>query len=245
MTSKIVFAVLFFSGLSLQGELLFEPTGLSSMRGSWHKSINNREEYYYDYSYRGKVVFRVLERYTLAVDRLIIFAMENKLLVSMANGTSYFDTQTQIDNNLKTKSKGPVNNSLIIDPHKLTLSTIWKIGKKSYWMSFSNQATGFRISKNVYDKVAVAKNAAIADDKMIKISLHALRKDFHSDQEIIWLITPEISPDRYCVVCLDNEKNTMCEPCNHVCLCENCATQVGDACPLCRANSVSKKKVYF
>lgn len=246
MTQKIAFAVLFFSFfLPLRGEILFEPAGLSSAKGNWHKAINNKDEYYYDYIYRGKVVFRVLERYALAVDRLIIHAIESKLFISIADGATYFDTQSQIDNYLRTKKKGPVNNSLIIDPKKLALSISGKMGKKLYHLSFSDQAASFRISKNIYERVMVTKNAAIADGKMIKISLHALRKDFHSDQEIMWLITPETSPDRCCVVCLDNEKNTMCEPCNHICLCEACATQVGDVCPLCRANSVSKRRVYF
>lgn len=36
-----------------------------------------------------------------------------------------------------------------------------------------------------------------------------------------------------CVVCLEENKNTLLMPCNHLCMCSNCAAGVG-TCPMCR-----------
>lgn len=40
-----------------------------------------------------------------------------------------------------------------------------------------------------------------------------------------------------CIVCFDNNKDTIIEPCNHLCLCEACAKELKKAsslCPMCR-----------
>jgi len=48
-----------------------------------------------------------------------------------------------------------------------------------------------------------------------------------------------------CVVCLQNEVSVVCLPCGHVCLCEDCSSNVSKRCPLDRARIKELKKVYL
>lgn len=45
-----------------------------------------------------------------------------------------------------------------------------------------------------------------------------------------------------CVVCLDKQKTILLQPCNHLCLCENCEATM-TTCPLCRQRIERKVKV--
>ena len=45
-----------------------------------------------------------------------------------------------------------------------------------------------------------------------------------------------------CVVCLDKQKTILLQPCNHLCLCENCEEMM-TKCPLCRERIERKVKV--
>ncbi|OMJ73343.1 hypothetical protein SteCoe_28001 [Stentor coeruleus] len=55
--------------------------------------------------------------------------------------------------------------------------------------------------------------------------------------------------ERFCVVCMSYARNTIIEPCCHVCLCERCAnlmrTQVNRKCPMCRQEVTSFIKINF
>ena len=51
--------------------------------------------------------------------------------------------------------------------------------------------------------------------------------------------------DKLCVVCMENPKNQILIPCGHVCVCEACAKDIGDACPLCRKEVKVKYAAYF
>lgn len=46
-----------------------------------------------------------------------------------------------------------------------------------------------------------------------------------------------------CVVCFDDKPNVNLEPCNHVCLCSECAELTITACPLCRSPIRAKHKL--
>ena len=57
--------------------------------------------------------------------------------------------------------------------------------------------------------------------------------------------------DRLCVICWDAPKDTLIQPCNHLCLCHSCATKVDhrgvriSQCPMCRGNVFDTIKVFF
>ena len=37
-----------------------------------------------------------------------------------------------------------------------------------------------------------------------------------------------------CIVCMDNERNHICTPCGHLCLCQDCIDVINNKCPICR-----------
>ena len=53
----------------------------------------------------------------------------------------------------------------------------------------------------------------------------------------------------WCVVCSANRKDHMLTPCNHVCLCSECATEnfhrLNGRCPMCRGRISGVQRVYF
>lgn len=54
----------------------------------------------------------------------------------------------------------------------------------------------------------------------------------------------EVDESKLCIVCLDEEKSVMLEPCRHVCLCVKCEAAV-ELCPLCRAKPTSRVRLYI
>lgn len=46
-----------------------------------------------------------------------------------------------------------------------------------------------------------------------------------------------------CCICLENQKDTMLDPCGHLCMCESCAAAV-QACPVCRTRIRARRKAY-
>ena len=50
-----------------------------------------------------------------------------------------------------------------------------------------------------------------------------------------------------CAVCWNQEKNTVLQPCNHYCVCSDCAVKVRRAagkCPICRSPIVATQRVF-
>lgn len=49
-----------------------------------------------------------------------------------------------------------------------------------------------------------------------------------------------------CNICLDNFKNILLEPCNHLCCCDNCYYNSSiTECPLCRKDILATRKVFL
>lgn len=57
--------------------------------------------------------------------------------------------------------------------------------------------------------------------------------------------TKEREDSQLCVVCLDEPKEVVLQPCNHLAVCSKCSTQIGSECPLCRSAVHAKLKVYI
>jgi len=58
----------------------------------------------------------------------------------------------------------------------------------------------------------------------------------------------KLEEEMLCVVCQANKKNVLLQPCNHVCLCPTCITEVmrqNSHCPLCRKRISKWTKVYL
>ncbi|XP_039249104.2 uncharacterized protein LOC120326822 [Styela clava] len=47
-----------------------------------------------------------------------------------------------------------------------------------------------------------------------------------------------------CAICLENAKNTVFQPCGHICSCQTCALKLND-CPICRRRIQQMSRVYL
>eukprot|EP00755_Sulcionema_specki_P024275 Sspe_Gene.80871::Locus_51326_Transcript_1_1_Confidence_1.000_Length_853::g.80871::m.80871 len=71
-------------------------------------------------------------------------------------------------------------------------------------------------------------------------------RDGHPEKEAPPPPPPAAEETNLCVVCLTTRKEYMIQPCNHVCLCEQCSgSRQLTSCPLCRGPVRSKVKVYL
>ena len=57
--------------------------------------------------------------------------------------------------------------------------------------------------------------------------------------------TAECSDASLCVVCDDRERTHAIYPCGHRCLCETCATLIGDTCPMCRGPNARVFRIFL
>jgi hypothetical protein len=48
-----------------------------------------------------------------------------------------------------------------------------------------------------------------------------------------------------CPICFSNERSHLVTPCNHLCCCSTCATQIKDECPICRHPINSIQRIFF
>ncbi|KAI4494190.1 hypothetical protein M0802_009059 [Mischocyttarus mexicanus] len=55
----------------------------------------------------------------------------------------------------------------------------------------------------------------------------------------------DLREDQLCVVCRSNPREIILLPCGHVCLCEDCANDIVDQCPICREKIAQKAAAYI
>lgn len=48
-----------------------------------------------------------------------------------------------------------------------------------------------------------------------------------------------------CIVCMENPREIILLPCNHVCLCEDCAEKIDRKCPVCKGSIEGKRAAYL
>ena len=55
-----------------------------------------------------------------------------------------------------------------------------------------------------------------------------------------------LEPGMECVVCFERPKDTILQPCNHICVCSYCAQRLAPPiCPVCRTGIAGMAKIYF
>ena len=50
--------------------------------------------------------------------------------------------------------------------------------------------------------------------------------------------------ENLCSVCMEEKKNILLSPCNHLCVCKKCSTHINNMCPICRTPVTSILKVF-
>merc|ERR1712130_278616 len=66
---------------------------------------------------------------------------------------------------------------------------------------------------------------------------------FHSLQIVRVKMNQIHESNQLCVICLDNDKNIVLQPCNHFVFCDECSRDRQD-CPLCHANITERISVF-
>lgn len=74
----------------------------------------------------------------------------------------------------------------------------------------------------------------------LKQSLAASRKERRQRVRDI-----DLREDQLCVVCRTNPREIILLPCGHVCICEDCADDITDYCPVCRTKITQKTAAYI
>ena len=61
-------------------------------------------------------------------------------------------------------------------------------------------------------------------------------------------MTPEDNTNAICIICMHEEKRYMAEPCNHVCVCEECVQPLKQqyaSCPICGGSITRYARIYL
>ncbi len=87
-------------------------------------------------------------------------------------------------------------------------------------------------------------------DSLNMIALQGLKEQLYTTlasvakREIV--IREEEKREKECALCMENPRNIMLKPCNHVCMCEECAKKVvKKRCPICNQVYRSAEKLYI
>lgn len=235
---SVIFPILFaFSAISL---VEFDPSRLTKKPGKW--GSNDNTEKFYDYFYDGDLVFHVLERWVPAVNSLIVDALEKCRKIAIINADNVFITsQEDIKNMLSIVE--PECSFIEIDPKKVTLSFSGFGSYRKYFIKFSTDESRIELSKNVYKDMKQKRILALASNKILRIDSNKLNGD-KGCTALITVIFNDLESNK-CVVCLNAKKEIMITPCNHICLCEECAKKIEKNCPVCRTQISGRNKVFY
>ena len=86
------------------------------------------------------------------------------------------------------------------------------------------------------------------DDKVLKydVIINKLKKENNELKEDIKNLRLNNSDDMSCVICLDNKRNVLFKPCNHICICDICSGSTDlKACVLCNTELTSYEYAYL
>jgi hypothetical protein len=235
LTAKFVF-----------GAAFFDPRGISITKSTWQEtSDEDGREYYYDFTYNQRVIFRVLERFLPALHCLLEEAKRGKGKLKEP-AKVFFKSAGEISENFSivVVPEAPEDNIVTISPESLSFHTEEAVFNKSYYIEMVDDPCGYEINKSMYGSLLLAKTMAIHGKASLRLNLSQLIKPNAKPENCV-AVVPIITNEIQCAVCQEHAKEILLEPCNHVCLCDSCSEKVKDECPLCRQKIRSRKKVFL
>jgi len=81
----------------------------------------------------------------------------------------------------------------------------------------------------------------VVEDNRINIEPSAVSPNRDRDHNEERQLVPRLN----CVVCFQEEKSILLEPCMHICVCAHCSERITDRCPLCVARVVRKRRIFL
>jgi hypothetical protein len=236
-------------GFNLFADVQFEPTKLSSRKSQWFvTSGKNKRDYYEDIIHEGSVVFRILIRFMPMFNSIVQDAITRKGVLNYRNqGDIFLNSAEDITNNFYitdslrhlVMTKKPDTILLRKKP-----GIIWD----DYQVIFNDDNSIYEISKEVFENLRKLKTVATSNKLSIRIDLNTMLK-FPSDKlsldNCFWLTEASVSGEMACTVCLNNPKDILMKPCNHLCACSDCAGKISSNCPICARAITAKEKIYW
>lgn len=55
----------------------------------------------------------------------------------------------------------------------------------------------------------------------------------------------DLRADQICIICNTNAREIILLPCGHVCICEDCSSNINNNCPICRTQIAQKAAAYI
>jgi pSer/pThr/pTyr-binding forkhead associated (FHA) protein len=149
-------------------------------------------------------------------------------------------------NNIKIKDLNSVNGTFVnnqkINYVEREISPGCVIGFGAF---FKNEES--KTDSDIY--VGVLKESSLPDDITILESSSSEEEEEINNQHLRNLIkelnqkVQRLQKEKECAVCFVEDRDILCEPCNHVSVCSVCVIQLQN-CPICRGQIEKTKKVY-
>ena len=81
---------------------------------------------------------------------------------------------------------------------------------------------------------------------IVNVTLLEKYSDKLLNEQLGFYIRPKSTENRLtCIICLDNERNILFNPCHHICCCNRCVNNLNNMCPVCRQEIQSRTRVYI
>lgn len=241
---------------AMSSNISFDPSRLTnapSHDGWYEKDGTYKDEKYQAFLYDQKEVFYVLPRFVPFISCIIQKAKAQNAQISLVDTSIIFFKDIDLLKSNLIIGPNSSNKVIILSPEQVFCSMEnGTFSSKKYYFdvakgtkceqNLAKGSLGIEISKDEYQALTLVKASAQAQKHWLQITFQ--KNDAGESCNYEFATVPQRSTLETCAVCLDNEKEIMLDPCNHVCLCQKCSKAI-EKCPICQQKVTSKKRVYL
>lgn len=248
---NLIFTILFFHCAFLSAtDLSLNPNKIMSVKG---KAVVQKEQKYsgeefFDIYYDDEVIFKILERFLPDFNFFLVQAKQNGVNLNYKKTKiTYFYSKEDIENSFYVSEKQ--EELLVVNPSDIKLKIKRSKEQKFYYVSIKD-GKSIKISHRLYNFLEIFKGIAEKENRNLELNLDIVcdpeKADSSELKDCLTLTDKQLSREMECCICLNTAKSILLEPCNHVCLCEDCAKEMkAKKCPICSQEYKSEKKIYL
>ena len=242
----ILLMVAFFSFFSTMTFSVteYEPSNLSIKIGDVMYNFWGEKYYYYNIYYKNALVFVVKDKYVALFNSYMQEADRLNVNLKCHNvGNGKFNSKWKIHQNFFVQKDHSAEYIFAaIDEIKLNYSG-------SYYYVSLRASKWYRVDYYVYKRLEALLLSAQNKDVHIKVNIDIIVGNSVANYSDIYeefkIVEQKIASGMRCEICFERNKNTMMEPCNHLCACETCAEAITKKCPICNQAISQKRRVYY
>lgn len=202
-------------------------------------SLNSYSNEHNSYKYFNTDIIGKLQKSNFSLTKNVI-SLTNDLVNSNAENIKLNKKYLESNNTKNLLIKENKNLSSENDSYSTKILMLETEIEKQKYDIYSRDLT-IKSLKESFEINCESKNILIRQyiDKNIKdeIELSTIKTDLEKSQKY-----------SNCVICYKNKKDILLEPCNHLCLCNDCSKELiihNNRCPICRELISNSKKIYF